>query len=144
MILIWIQGILLVKLYRNICSICICVQEQQEYWYQQHRQNLQKLKNEKAKQNQNSSNGSNASCSTASSWTPKSTPPPTPSQRRTPSSPTPEESKDNFFFFNQSTLWPGMHNIQGIFCRYLLLDVIMKIAVVIYSQHLSCWRGSED
>uniref|UniRef100_A0A9J8A4H9 YLP motif-containing protein 1 n=1 Tax=Cyprinus carpio carpio TaxID=630221 RepID=A0A9J8A4H9_CYPCA len=69
------------------------LQEQQEYWYQQHRQNLQKLKNEKAKQNQNSSNGSNAPAPPPPVEPPKSTPPPPPPKEEPPPPPPPEESK---------------------------------------------------
>ncbi|XP_016373169.1 YLP motif-containing protein 1 isoform X1 [Sinocyclocheilus rhinocerous] len=69
------------------------LQEQQEYWYQQHRQNLQKLKNEKAKQNQSSSNGNNAPAPPPPIEPPKSTPPPPPPKEEPPPPPPPEESK---------------------------------------------------
>uniref|UniRef100_A0A8C1YBS6 YLP motif-containing protein 1 n=1 Tax=Cyprinus carpio TaxID=7962 RepID=A0A8C1YBS6_CYPCA len=83
------QGLCLVK-----CYICVyCVQEQQEYWYQQHRQNLQKLKNEKAKQNQSSSIGNNAPAPPPPIEPPKSTPPPPPPKEEPPPPPPPDESK---------------------------------------------------
>ncbi|KAL1254433.1 hypothetical protein QQF64_016662 [Cirrhinus molitorella] len=69
------------------------LQEQQEYWYQQHLQNLQKLKNEKAKQNQSSSNGSHAPAPPPPVEPPKSNPPPPPPKEEPPPPPPPEESK---------------------------------------------------
>uniref|UniRef100_A0A8C1YCV8 YLP motif-containing protein 1 n=1 Tax=Cyprinus carpio TaxID=7962 RepID=A0A8C1YCV8_CYPCA len=69
------------------------LQEQQEYWYQQHRQNLQKLKNEKAKQNQSSSIGNNAPAPPPPIEPPKSTPPPPPPKEEPPPPPPPDESK---------------------------------------------------
>ncbi|XP_005170211.2 YLP motif-containing protein 1 isoform X1 [Danio rerio] len=71
------------------------MQEQQEYWYQQHLQNLQKLKNEKAKQNQGSFNESHASAPPPPVEPPKSTPPPPPPKEEPPPPPPPDESQSS-------------------------------------------------
>ncbi|XP_073711600.1 uncharacterized protein ylpm1 isoform X1 [Misgurnus anguillicaudatus] len=73
-------------------------EEQQDYWYQQHRQNLQKLKNEKAMQNQSSVNNSSLGNSQSSApppptEPPKSAPPPPPPKEEPPPPPPPEETK---------------------------------------------------
>lgn len=71
--------------------VCVCLQEQQDYWYKQHLQNLQKLKNEKAKQ------GSTDTSSKGSLDTPpvppplNEAPPPPPPKEEPPPPPPPDD-----------------------------------------------------